>query len=83
MYASPTDESDEEEEGREMMREERKLGVVHVWMEEGVIWCWMRGKCKDCYIRYLFLFNITQPFLQLGLTCQITFLFLFCRVWVC
>ena len=31
--------------------------------EEGAIWHWMRGKCMGCWVRYLFLFNITQPFL--------------------
>ena len=48
MFASPTDESDEEEEGRVMTREEQELGVICAWMEEGAIWCWMRGKHKGC-----------------------------------
>ena len=63
MFASPTDESDEEEEGREMMREGWELGwFVHGW-RRGAVQCWMRGKHKSCCMRYLFLFNITQPFL--------------------
>ena len=77
MFALPTGESDEEEDGREMMREEQELGVICVWIEEEAVQHWMRGKHKGSCMRYLFLFNITLlPIPQLSLTYQVTFLFL-------
>ena len=46
------DQSSEEEEVKEVTKEEHEIDVACSWMEVGVFWHWQRRKHRGCCGRY-------------------------------
>ena len=68
VFVSPADESNEEEEAKEVTKEEHELGVVKSWIEMGDILVLAKRKCRDYCVRYiLFIWygSVFQPILSL------------------
>ena len=86
VFILPADESNEEEEAKEVMKEEHELGVVKSWMEIGGILALAEEEAKgllhELYLFYLVWFSlsthsITAFFLSLIFVMDPIF-----RVWI-
>ena len=66
VFILPADEPSEEEEAREVTKEEHELGVVKSWMEIGGVPALAeeeaRGLLHDVYPFYLVCFSLSTPF---------------------
>ena len=52
------DMSSEEEEVKEVTKEEHEIDVAHSWMEVGGSPHWWMRRCRGCYMRYSSLLEI-------------------------